>query len=58
MIQVIATIELKPGCRDTFLPILNENVPNLKNLGLSAVKCPGASLSRKFKCFLAVLSNK
>ena len=30
MIQVIATIELKPGCRDDFLPILNENVPKVK----------------------------
>ena len=27
MIQVIATIELKPGCRDDFLPLLNENEP-------------------------------
>ena len=31
MIQVIATIELKPGCRDEFLPILNENVPEVKD---------------------------
>jgi len=30
MIQVIATIELKPGRRDDFLPILNENVPKVK----------------------------
>lgn len=30
MIQVIATIELKPGCRDDFLPLLNENVPKVK----------------------------
>ncbi len=30
MIQVIATIELKPGCRDDFLPLLNENVPRVK----------------------------
>ena len=30
MIQVIATIELKPGCRDDFLPFLNENVPKVK----------------------------
>ena len=30
MIQVIATIELKSGCRDEFLPILNENVPKVK----------------------------
>ena len=30
MIQVIATIELKSGCRDHFLPILNENVPRVK----------------------------
>ena len=30
MIQVIATIELKPGCRDNFLPLLNENVPKVK----------------------------
>ena len=30
MIQVIATIELKPGCRDNFLPRLNENVPKVK----------------------------
>ena len=29
MIQVIATIELKPGCRDDFLPLLNENVPRV-----------------------------
>ncbi len=27
MIQVIATIELKPGCRDDFLPVLNEHEP-------------------------------
>ena len=27
MIQVIATIELRPGCRDDFLPVLNENEP-------------------------------
>jgi hypothetical protein len=27
MVQVIATIELKPGCRDNFLPVLNENEP-------------------------------
>ena len=31
MIQVIAIIELKPGCRDEFLPILNENVPKVKD---------------------------
>jgi quinol monooxygenase YgiN len=30
MIQVIATIELKPGSRDDFLPLLNENVPKVK----------------------------
>ncbi len=30
MIQVIATIELKPGCRDNFLPVLNENIPKVK----------------------------
>ena len=30
MIQVIATIELRPGCRDNFLPLLNENVPRVK----------------------------
>ena len=30
MIQVIATIELKPGCRGDFLPLLNANVPNVK----------------------------
>jgi quinol monooxygenase YgiN len=30
MIQVIATIELNPGCLDKFLPILNENVPRVK----------------------------
>jgi quinol monooxygenase YgiN len=30
MIQVIATIELRPGCRDDFLPVLNENVPRVK----------------------------
>jgi len=30
MIQVIATIELKPGCRDDFLPKLNANVPKVK----------------------------
>jgi len=30
MIQVIATIELKPGCRDEFLPRLNANVPKVK----------------------------
>lgn len=31
MIQVIATIELKPGCREAFLPILNENIPKVKD---------------------------
>ena len=30
MIQVIATIELKPGCRDEFLPQLKANVPKVK----------------------------
>lgn len=30
MIQVIATIELKPGFRDDFLPLLNANVPKVK----------------------------
>ena len=30
MIQVIATIELKPDCLDDFLAILHENVPNVK----------------------------
>ena len=30
MIQVIATIELKPGCREDFLPLLNDNVPRVK----------------------------
>lgn len=30
MIQVIATIELKPGCRDEFLPRLKANVPRVK----------------------------
>ncbi len=30
MIQVIATIELKSGCREDFLPLLNENVPAVK----------------------------
>ena len=30
MIQVIATIELKPGCREDFLPLLNDNVPKVK----------------------------
>ena len=30
MIQVIATIELKPDCLDEFLVILHENVPKVK----------------------------
>ncbi len=30
MIQVIATIGLKPGCRGDFLSLLNENVPRVK----------------------------
>jgi quinol monooxygenase YgiN len=30
MIQVIASIKLKPGCRDDFLARLNENVPKVK----------------------------
>ena len=30
MIHVIATIELKPGCRDDYLKILSENVPKVK----------------------------
>ena len=30
MIQVIATIELKPDCIDKYLPILHENVPRVK----------------------------
>jgi quinol monooxygenase YgiN len=30
MIHVIATIELKPGCREDFLSRLNENVPKVK----------------------------
>ena len=30
MIHVIATIELKPGCRDDYIKILRNNVPNVK----------------------------
>ena len=30
MIQVIATIELRPGCRNDFLIRLKENVPKVK----------------------------
>ncbi len=30
MIQVIATIELKPGCREAFFPILKDNIPRVK----------------------------
>ena len=30
MIQVIATIELKPDCLDEYLAILHENVPKVK----------------------------
>jgi len=30
MIQVIATIELKPDCLDEFLAVLHENVPKVK----------------------------
>ena len=30
MIHVIATIELKPGCRDTYLAILRQNIPSVK----------------------------
>jgi quinol monooxygenase YgiN len=30
MIHVIATIELKPGCREAYLKILSENVPKVK----------------------------
>ena len=30
MIQVVATIELKPNSLDEYLAILNENVPNVK----------------------------
>ena len=30
MIHVIATIELKPECRQAFLEIFNRNIPNVK----------------------------
>ncbi len=30
MIHVIATIELKPDCRDDYLKILSQNVPKVK----------------------------
>ena len=30
MIHVIATIELKSGCRESFLKILSENVPKVR----------------------------
>jgi quinol monooxygenase YgiN len=30
MIHVIATIELKPNCREAYLAVLRENVPNVK----------------------------
>ncbi len=30
MIQVIATIELKPDCLDKYLAVLHENVPKVK----------------------------
>jgi len=30
MIRVVATIELKPGCRDKYLDILRQNIPSVK----------------------------
>lgn len=30
MIHVIATIELKPNCREAYLAVLRDNVPNVK----------------------------
>ena len=30
MIHVIATIELKPNCREAYLTVLKDNVPNVK----------------------------
>lgn len=30
MIHVVATIELKPGCRDAYLDALRRNIPNVK----------------------------
>ncbi|MFH1241769.1 MAG: putative quinol monooxygenase [Pseudomonadota bacterium] len=30
MIHVIATIELKPGCREAYMDILRRNIPNVK----------------------------
>ena len=30
MIHVIATIELKPNCREAYLAVLQKNVPNVK----------------------------
>ncbi|MEJ2728889.1 MAG: putative quinol monooxygenase [Deltaproteobacteria bacterium] len=30
MIHVIATIELKPSCREAYLEVLQNNVPNVK----------------------------
>jgi len=30
MIHVIATIELKPNCREAYLTVLQDNVPNVK----------------------------
>ena len=30
MIHVIATIELKPGCREEYLQVLKNNVPHVK----------------------------
>ena len=30
MIHVIATIELKPGCREDYIKVLSNNVPNVK----------------------------
>jgi quinol monooxygenase YgiN len=31
MIHVIATIELKPACKEAYLKILQDNVPNVKD---------------------------
>ena len=30
MIHVVATVELKPGCRDQYLDILRQNIPHVR----------------------------
>lgn len=57
MIHVIATVELKPNCRDKFLNILRENVPRVKAEAGCLAYAPAVDLDSGLPVQAAIREN-